>query len=147
VPMLTPKQEKFALAVAAGVNQSDGYRQAYDAKHMQPGTVRNKAHLLMKKDSIRARVDALRAPVLAMVEYSLRDAMDESQEAFQVAKNTNSGSAMVAAVSLRAKLHGLLVERREIALTEVQRLSDDDLDRLIALKGLEAGVASPRQRH
>ena len=53
----------------------------------------------------------------------------------------DNGAAMVAAVMLRARLNGLLVDRREVTLTQVQTLSDDDLDRLIALKSSELGMA------
>ena len=48
---------------------------------------------------------------------------------------------MIMATNLRSKLNGLFVEHREFAvLTEVQRLDDDELDRLISLSAREAGI-------
>ena len=145
--MLTAKQEAFAQAIVSGLSQADAYRAAYNASAMKPATVQNKAHILMKNGEVRARVVALRAPVIAKVQYGLLEAMNEAQEAFAVSKARDNGAAMVAAVMLRARLNGLLVDRKEVTLTEVQRLSDDDLDRLIALKAREAGLAFSAQFH
>ena len=75
------------------------------------------------------------------IQYGLMQAMGEAQEAFSVARGKDNAAAMVAAVALRAKLNGLLIECKEITLTEVQRLDDETLDKLIALKAVEAGVA------
>jgi len=139
--MLTPKMEKFAQAIVSGLSQADAYRAAYNAGAMKPATVQNKAHILMRNGEVRARVVALRAPVIAKVQYGLLEAMNEAQEAFAVSKARDNGAAMVAAVMLRARLNGLLVDRKEITVTEVQRLTDDELDRLIAVKAAEAGIA------
>ena len=66
--MTTPKQEKFCQAVVRGMNQSDAYRQAYDAKRMSSKTVNQKACRLMAKGNIGARVQELRAPVVKAVQ-------------------------------------------------------------------------------
>ena len=145
--MLTPKMEKFCQAIVSGLSQADSYRAAYNAGAMKPATVQNKAHILMKNGEVRARVVALRAPVIAKVQYGLMEAMNEAQEAFAVSKARDNGAAMVAAVMLRARLNGLLVDRKEITVTEVQRLTDDELDRLIALKAREAGVVGAELVH
>jgi phage terminase small subunit len=139
--MLTPKMEKFAQAIVSGLSQADAYRAAYNAGGMKPATVQSKACVLMKNGNVRARVVELRAPVIAKVQYGLEQAMNEAQEAFNVSRARDNGAAMVAAVMLRARLNGLLVDRREVTLTQVQTLSDDDLDRLIALKSSELGMA------
>ena len=145
--MLTSKMEKFCQAIVSGLSQADAYRAAYNAGAMKPATVQNKAHILMKNGEVRARVVALRAPVIAKVQYGLMEAMNEAQEAFAVSKARDNGAAMVAAVMLRARLNGLLVDRKEITVTEVQRLTDDELDRLIALKAREAGVVGAELVH
>jgi hypothetical protein len=62
--MLTAKQEAFAQAIVSGLSQADAYRAAYNASAMKPATVQNKAHILMKNGEVRARVVALRAPVM-----------------------------------------------------------------------------------
>lgn len=110
---LTPKREAFCQAIVAGMNQSDAYRKAYDAAKMKAETIQNKAHVLMKNGEIRARIEEIRAPVVAELQYGLKQAMEEAEDAYRVAKLKENGGAMVAAVTLRAKLNGLLIEKRE----------------------------------
>ena len=76
---LTPKQQKFCQAVVRGMNQSDAYRQAYDAKRMSSKTVNQKACRLMAKGNIGARVAELRAPVLKKVQYDQARWLEEVQ--------------------------------------------------------------------
>lgn len=138
---LTAKQEAFCQAIVAGMSQADAYRKAYDAENMKPATVQSKASILMADGKVRARVEELRQPVIQKVRYGLEQAMLEAEEAFQVAKNKENGGAMVAAATLRAKLNGLLVEKKEVRHGSLQDVPDDQLDRLIAQKAREAGVS------
>lgn len=110
---LTAKQERFCQAIVSGMSQADAYRKAYDAERMKPETVQNKAHVLMKNGEIRARVEQLRAPVVAKVQYDLEKAMEEAERALSLAEKKENPGAMVAAVQLRSKLNGLLIEKRE----------------------------------
>ena len=52
----TQKQENFCLAYLETGNASEAYRKAYNAVRMKPETVNNKAHVLLKKGEIRARL-------------------------------------------------------------------------------------------
>ena len=61
---LTPKQEKFCQAVVRGSNQSDAFREAYDAKNMLPATINERACRLMQESKISTRVMELRTPVV-----------------------------------------------------------------------------------
>ncbi len=141
---LTGKREKFAQGVFSGLSLSDAYRKAYDTANMAPSTVNKRAKELSKDQRIQDRIQALAAPVVEKLrqkyEYSLAHAMGEAQEAFQVSKDQKSGASMTAAVALRAKLNGLLIERKEVVITEVQKLDDASLDALIALKAGELGI-------
>jgi hypothetical protein len=57
---LTGKQRHFAQCVAAGMTQSDAYREAYNvAASTKASSVHEKASHLMAESKIRARVDAL----------------------------------------------------------------------------------------
>lgn len=138
---LTPKQEKFCQGIVKGLSQADAYRAAYDAKNMKPATVQNKAHVVMKIGEVSARVEALRKPVMEKLQYGLEQAMREADEALQVAKLKENGGAMVAAVQLRAKLNGLLIERREVRHGEIEDRDDASLDRMIASAATEAGLS------
>ena len=58
--MLTPKQDRFAQAIALeGMNKSDAYRTAYDTSRMTDKTVNEKASLLASNDKVRARIKEL----------------------------------------------------------------------------------------
>lgn len=140
--MVSPRQEKFSQAIASGSNQSDAYRQAYPDNKSAAKTINEAACRLARNGKVLARVEELRRPAVEAMRYGLMEAMKEAQEAFAVSRDVKSGAAMVAAVALRSKLNGLMVERKEIVLTEVQRLDDESLDRLIALKAVEAGIAN-----
>lgn len=111
---LTPKQEAFCQAIVSGLSQADAYRKAYDAKAMKPAVIQNKASLLMKRGEVRVRIENLRKPVIEKLQYGLEQAMAEAADAFAVSKAKEQGGAMVAAVQLRAKLNGLLVDRSEV---------------------------------
>ncbi len=62
---LTDKQEAFCQAVAAGHSQSDAYRMAYNTKKMKDSSVHSKASALAADGKVRARVQELKAAVLA----------------------------------------------------------------------------------
>lgn len=56
---LTAKQEKFCQQYILTGNASEAYRQSYNTQ-AKPETIQNKAHAMLKKGDIRARVDELR---------------------------------------------------------------------------------------
>lgn len=130
-PALTPRQEAFAQAVASGMNQSDAYRSAYSATNMKAATIHVKACELMAEGKIRGRVAELRQPAIKEAQYDLLQAMKEAAEAMEVARSKENGGAMVAAVTLRAKLSGLLIEKKEIRTGPLEGLPPDDAKALI----------------
>jgi phage terminase small subunit len=145
---ITARQEAFAQGIVSGKSQSDAYRTAYPNQKASAKTVTEAACRLMTNSNVVARVKELREPILEKMAYGLQDAMRETLRALELAEAKGHTTAMIMATNLRSKLNGLLVERREVAvLTEVQRLDDDELDRLIALKAREAGLASDSSMH
>jgi phage terminase small subunit len=124
---LTAKQEAFCQAIVSGMSQADAYRKAYDAGNMKAETIQKRASELMANGEVAGRVQELRAPVVAELQYDLRAAMVEAEEAFKVAKGKENGGAMVAAVTLRAKLNGLLVERSEVRVSPLDSLEHGEL--------------------
>lgn len=137
---LTAKQEAFCQAVVSGMSQADAYRTAYAAKKMSAPAIAVEASKLMANPKVSLRVQELRKPVIQKVRYGLEQAMLEAEEAFKVAKAKENGGAMVAAATLRAKLNGLLVEKKEVRHGQLQDVPDEQLDALIAQKAKEAGV-------
>lgn len=112
---LTFSQEKFAQGVVRGLTQSDAYREAYPSSlQWKDDSVHNKASALARDARVVARVALLRAPIVARMQYGVEQAMEEAMEAFRVARDTQQAGAMVAAATLRSKLNGLLIEKREV---------------------------------
>lgn len=146
---LTAKQEAFCQAIVSGMSQADAYRKAYDAVNMKPATVQSKACILMTDGKVRARVDELRAPVVAEMQYGLKEAMLEAREAFEVAREKGNGGAMTAAVQLRSKLNGLLVDRSEVRTGPLDGLGHGELkalDQAIAAISKASGAAEKTGR-
>ena len=57
---LTIKQARFAELLAGGLNYSESYRRAYDARGMSAGAIRVEAHRLSRHPKIVSAVKALR---------------------------------------------------------------------------------------
>ena len=93
----------------------------------------------MADRNVAARVAELRKPVIEKLRYGLEQAMREAEEAYTVSKAKENGGAMVAAVTLRAKLNGLLVEKKEIRTGTIEEMGDDALQRFIERKAAEIG--------
>lgn len=127
---MTPKREAFCQAIVSGVTQADAYRTAYAAGKMKPETIQKRASELMADGEVKGRVDELRKPVVEKLQYGLEQAMMEAAEAFQVAKSKENGGAMVAAVTLRSKLNGLLVERSEVKTGPLDGVAHDELKQI-----------------
>ena len=65
---LTAKQAKFAANLAEGMSQAEAYRNAYDAQNMAAETIHAHASRLAKRDKVAARVDALIAERMRLIE-------------------------------------------------------------------------------
>jgi phage terminase small subunit len=114
---LTAKQEAFCQAIVLGASQADAYRKAYDAERMKAETVQNKAHVLMKNGEVRARVEALRAPVIEELQVTLAQHLRDLKEMRDSAKtDAKWGPAIVAEIA-RGKASGLYVEHLKIDAT------------------------------
>ena len=111
--MLTPKMEKFAQGVAEGKTQADAYRASYNAKSMKPETVQNKAHVLMKRGDIRARVEELRAPIVEKVHVTLERHLADLLSLRNMAAKASQFSAAISAEASRGRASGLYIEKVE----------------------------------
>ena len=73
---LTQKQEAFALAYFETGNASEAYRRSYNAENMKPETVTNKAHGLLKRGDVRARLDELNASAVSSAVMTRKEALE-----------------------------------------------------------------------
>jgi phage terminase small subunit len=112
---LTSKQEKFCQGVAAGMNNSEAYRSAYDTRKMKPETVQNKAYAMAKRGEIQARIEELREPIIKDCRITLESHLNRLEELARKAVEDGQVSAAVKAEELRGKACGLYVEKREVS--------------------------------
>lgn len=112
---LTPKQEKFALAVASGKTQSDAYRAAFNIRPTtKPETVNQQASRLMADCNISARVEQLRKPIAAKAMITLESHIARLKELAELAIQEGQISAAIKAEELCGKASGVYVEKRQI---------------------------------
>ena len=57
---LTAKQAKFAECVSKGMSLTDSYKASHETRNMKPKTIRTKSSALIKREVIRAAVEAER---------------------------------------------------------------------------------------
>lgn len=112
---LTVKQDNFALKYVESGNASLAYRHAYDAKDMLPGSVWREASLLLKHPKVAQRIAELRAEAKEMLMVSLASVTEELELARSLAMETEQPSAAVSASMGKAKLHGLITDKSEVA--------------------------------
>lgn len=154
---LTNKKRKFAQLIVSGLNQADAYRGAYSTANMKAATVVNNAHNLMKDSDISAMIKDLSAKVMDKVVADI--AIDKAWVIEKLVKIVGLGMAVepVAgvegelktanlaasnkALELIGKENGMFVDRKDIKVTAISEMSDDDLDEMIKQKAKEAGVS------
>ena len=113
---LTIKQERFAqLVIEKQGRLSEAYRDAYDAENMTDESVKVAAHRLAREhEGVAKRIDALRAELLERHRTSVDTITAELEEARRLAMTEKAAGPAVQASMGKAKLHGLLVEKKEV---------------------------------
>ena len=109
---LTPKREKFAQAVASGMNQSDAYREAYRVRNgTKLSSVNVNASKLMNDAKVAQRVAELRAPIVKNVQVTLENHLRDLMALRNLATKEKQMSAAINAEIARGKACGLYVEK------------------------------------
>lgn len=150
---LTPREEKFAQGVAAGLSQAEAYRQANpNSVKWKDETVWSKASVMMGK--VWARVEELRAE---LAKQALWSRMDSVETLKPIATGAEKDSDRIAAVKVLNEMHGYNApDRLEITgkdgvpiqsqseLPDLAILTDEelkDLERLLAKANGEVAPA------
>lgn len=113
---LTLKQEAAVQAyIENGGNKSEAYRAAYNAENMAPETIWVKACELFKVGNVAVRVIELQEEHRERHNVTVDSLTVELDEARTIAKEEKQGAAMTGATMGKAKLHGLVSDKREIS--------------------------------
>jgi hypothetical protein len=114
---MTPKREAFAQAVASGLNQSDAYRQAFNAAKMKPNSINVNASKLMADTEIALRVAEIRAKGAERAAMTLEGHLATLASLRDSAKRARQFSAAIAAEIARGKAAGIHIEKSEQTVT------------------------------
>lgn len=97
-------ERRFVLAYLKSGNQAQAAREAgYSHK-----SAKNQGSLLMRRQHVKAALDAAQAAMIEKTAYDVATAMAEFDEVIAFARQTKNATAMCRAVELRAKMAGLL---------------------------------------
>ena len=124
VKRLTSKEEKFCLAIVAGKNQSDAYREAYAAGNMLPGTIYHRAMEMMQKSHITDRLLALRRPAERGALVDAEKLLDRLQIIIDSdIQQPVKAADVTAAINLKAKIGGLFQPDRKEQHTQITQVT------------------------
>ena len=112
---LTTKQEAAVQEYLLCGNRSEAYRRAYDASpDCKPETIWVEACKLFTHPKVSQRVMELQEEARERNMVSIESITQEYEEARQKAMKEGQAAAMVSATTGKAKIHGLITERREV---------------------------------
>ena len=107
-PLTNPRHERFAQALFEGKSAHQAY---IDAGYKE---CRQNAARLTTKDDIKARLSELQTAVAKKSEVTAQSLLDELEAARARADSLDQLSSVVKAISEKAKISGLLVQRVEV---------------------------------
>lgn len=145
---MTPQREQFCRGVALeGLGNSEAYAAAYDTSGMKPKTIADRGYDLTQVPAVAARISVLKEratdAVVKVTGYTMAEALSEAEDARALARAEGQASAAVAAITLKAKLAGHLVERKEVRSGP---LDEADVAKLLALKAhIESEMAREKE--
>lgn len=142
--LTNPKHERFAQALAKGKSQAEAYAEAGYAPS-EPNASR-----LTRNDKVQARVAELQDRGAIRAEVTLANLIQEAADIQSAAKADKQYSAATAALTAKAKLAGLWIDKAENTNRNVDpaRVSDAELAAVIKAdgsNGVAEAPANPRQ--
>jgi len=132
---LTAAQIVFVSELTNGASQPAAYRKAYDTSGMKEKTITDAAFKLSKHPAVVAKIEAVVQGAARDARLksgtTLADLVREADDAIEFARQMEQPGAVVSAATLKAKLLGHLVERKEV---RSGHLEETDTAELLALR-------------
>jgi phage terminase small subunit len=127
--VLTPKQEAFAMAYVECGNASAAYRECYDVdEDTKPSSIWVRASELLSHSRVSVRIQQLRDEMKQAHKVSTETVHAMTMAAYEKAMDEDKGaSAAISGAALIAKLHGLITDKSEQAVTAT--VKQDAVDR------------------
>jgi phage terminase small subunit len=118
------RQERFALLLARGLNQTDAYEAA---GFKRSGASASKA---ARKPGVAARVREMQNHAAHRCRVTLASLIEKAEDARELAMFLGQPAAAIAAIKEIGVLTGLRVEKRDDTVRTVDDLSDEELIRI-----------------
>lgn len=135
---LTKKQEDFLKAYLKCLNPTQAYREAYRNQGMSDDACRVEGNKLLKHPTISLRIARATEKAVTKAALTVESILDELEEARQMAKLKENPSAMAQASMGKAKVGGLIIEKKEVGgVHAFKHASDEELDEVIATEAEE----------
>lgn len=112
---LTEKQEGACLMYIETGNKSEAYRRNYECDESKPETIWNEAYKLFNNPDVAARVEELKAEHAKRHNVTIDSITLELEQATNMAALTGNASAMTTAIMGKAKIHGLVTDKKVIS--------------------------------
>lgn len=143
----TQKQQAFARAVVETGNQSEAYRRAYDAQNMSPDSIKVEACKLAQNPNVAQTVEQLQQKLAQRHEITVDKLTSMAVVAYDLALDESAPSAAVSAVLALGKLHGLIIDKKDVTTRkqDASELTDPELERIATGRGEGVAEAPPRQ--
>lgn len=146
LPELTDKEFVFVNALLSGKNQSDAYREAYDAENMAPASVWSEASKRRNSPKVTQWLDYILENGAEDLTVTKESHIRELESIKRQALAKDNYGAAVQAEQLKGKASGLYTERMEVVgdgsdLATIQsrlkqELGDDLAQAVMAKRGL-----------
>ena len=147
MPVLKNARRKiFAQSVANGKMLAEAYKEA----GFIPGDKGNPSRLRNKTDRriselLSKRASKVIEKVAIEIEYTREKLLGELEHARQVAEKARNGSAMAMATLGKAKILGLIIDRREVGdVGAFDHLTDDELVEEAKKRAAALGLPPPK---
>jgi phage terminase small subunit len=143
MPILqNPRHEKFAQELAAGKSAAEAYERA--------GYVKNSGNCIRLKgnERVAARVAEIQYGGAVRAELTIASLLDELEEARKLALKHRQPSAAVQATMGKAKILGLIVDRREVGeVGAFDHMTDEELMEEARNRAAALGLLPPETQH
>lgn len=126
---LDPQRERFVREYHISGNASASYRIANPkSKKWKDNSVHVKASQMLAEDKVQLRLQELRAEASEQHGVTIETLTRELEEAREIAKAEKQAAAAVSATMGKAKLHGFIVDKKEVTKKrDAADFSDDEL--------------------
>jgi hypothetical protein len=148
VPVLqNARYEVFAQSIAGGKPPSDAFADAgFSPNTGNCSTLRNKPNVAARIDELlQCRQDVVLEKIAAEIEVTRETLLDELEEARLIAINAKNSSAAAQCSMGKARICGLIIDRREVGdAGAFDGHTDDQLTEEAAQRARSLGVGGPR---